>query len=92
MNTIGYRLFIDVPLGNDLDIAKNIADQLVAIMENEFDVNDALSVVQYKLSHDTDRANKNYLDINENGHASSKKMKIVLKNSPLLEKEGSYEN
>jgi len=32
-------------------------------MEKEFNVNDSMTVVQYKLSHDTDRGNKNYLDI-----------------------------
>jgi hypothetical protein len=75
MNPNEYRLHIDIPLGKDVSEARNLADHLIEIMRNEF-YGEGLRLIQYKLSHDSDRGNKNYLDINENGHASNKKVKI----------------
>ena len=69
-----YRLHIDVPLGTDLEKAKDLAEHLVEIMKGEF-YGEGLTFLQYRLSHDDDRGNKNYLDINENGHCTNKKMK-----------------
>ena len=37
-----------------------------------------LSTINYRLGHDEDRQKSNYLDINENGHASNKKIRIDL--------------
>ena len=70
-----FRLHIDIPLTQNqtqsVEIAKQVAEFLSTM--NIEDV----KLVQYKLSHDLDRANKNYLDINENGHCSNKKNQIV---------------
>ena len=73
-----YRLFLDLPLFLDpqksIDVSKKVLDFL-STMEIE-EVNN----IQYRLGNDTDRGNKNYLDVNENGHASNKKGKIVFQN------------
>ncbi len=69
-----YRLHVDIPLSKDLDQSIDLSKQIVDFLST-LKIN-GVDVVQYKLSNDTDRANKNYLDINENGHASNKKMQI----------------
>lgn len=70
----GYRLHIDVPLGEDLEKAKHLAFFAVEYLSQMQKT--GIDMFQYRLSHDLDRGNKNYLDINENGHCSSKKNKV----------------
>lgn len=70
-----FRLHIDIPLTDDQTqsayISKQVAEFLLSM-----DI-EGVELIQYRLSHDLDRGNKNYLDINENGHASNKKIQIV---------------
>ena len=73
-----FRLLIDVPISNDKDDSIKITGEIVNFLK-EMKI-DGVNLVQYKLSDDSDRANKNYLDINENGHCSNKKFKIEFKN------------
>jgi hypothetical protein len=70
-----YRLYIDIPLTNDLTQSTKISKEVISKLES-IEIN-GVKIVQYKLSHDLDRSNKNYLDINENGHCTNKKLKIV---------------
>lgn len=69
----GFRLHIDIPLTQNeeesLEICKNVIEQLKQLT--------GVEVLQYRMSHDLDRGNKNYLDKNENGHCTNKKIKIV---------------
>jgi hypothetical protein len=70
-----FRLHIDIPLADDQTqsayISKQVAEFLLSMNI------EGVELIQYRLSHDLDRGNKNYLDINENGHASNKKSQIV---------------
>lgn len=70
----GYRLHIDIPLGNNLDEAKLFVKDIIHYLSSMEKI-EGVDYFQYKLSHDTDRGNKNYLDINENGHCSAKKIR-----------------
>ncbi len=70
-----HRLHIDIPLNKDLELSVDLSKKIVDFLST---LNiEGVDLVQYRLSNDTDRGNKNYLDINENGHASNKKMQIV---------------
>ena len=73
MNT--YRLHIDIPLTDDQTQSANISRQVAEFLLT-MDI-EGVELIQYRLSNDLDRGNKNYLDINENGHASNKKNQIV---------------
>ena len=69
-----HRLHIDIPLNKDLELSVDLSKKIVDFLST---LNiEGVDLVQYRLSNDTDRGNKNYLDINENGHASNKKMQI----------------
>lgn len=70
-----YRLHIDVPLGTDEKVAIENSQMLIALLLQDRDQIPA-SQVSYRLGHDDDRQKSNYLDINENGHASNKKTRI----------------
>lgn len=69
-----YRLHIDIPINTDLNSSSEIAKKVIKILE-EMKV-DGVELAQYRLSNDEDRGNKNYLDINENGHCTNKKIVI----------------
>jgi len=80
-----YRLVVDFPLGEDqaraIEIAKKIADLMATKMSRlnrDMDFGDEPSVMQYRLQEDTDRTAKNYLIIDENGHAGRKKISVDL--------------
>tara|TARA_R100001163_G_scaffold30918_1_gene24274 strand:+ start:4353 stop:4604 length:252 start_codon:yes stop_codon:yes gene_type:complete len=80
-----YRLHVDVPLGTDEETARFKANLLVQEFLGTHEVNikhldEKYNVTQfnYRLGHDEDRQKSNYLDINENGHASNKKTRISL--------------
>ena len=70
-----HRLHVDIPLTLDLTQSQEISRKIVEFLST---MNiEEVKLIQYKLSHDLDRANKNYLDINENGHCTNKKSQIV---------------
>jgi hypothetical protein len=71
-----YRLHIDIPLTDNLEDSKELSEYIVSCLSEMAKIENA-DYFQYKLSHDLDRSNKNYLDINENGHCSNKKIKVV---------------
>jgi len=70
-----YRLTLDIPLTNDLTDSKHIADHIIDYLKQMNKIEGA-DMFQYRLSHDSDRGNKNYFDINENGHCTNKKIKV----------------
>ena len=70
---MNYRLHIDIALGTDLEEAKELADHIVGHIAR-MEIIEGLSNFKYKLCNDGDRGNKNYLDINENGHCSNQKI------------------
>lgn len=76
-----YRLHLDIPAGLDQEVAILRSKHIVAIIEHALRQedwgNDDL-IIGYRVGDDNDRGAKNYLDINENGHASSKKLKITI--------------
>ena len=79
-----YRLHIDIPLGFDEDQAVKIAKSITYWHFEDKDAQDKLnsltggkiSRINYRLGHDEDRQKSNYLDKNENGHVSNKKIQI----------------
>jgi len=82
-----YRLHIDIPLGTSEENAIPAAKQLMEWHFADVDAKDRiqtisrgveLSTINYRLGHDEDRQKSNYLNINENGHASNKKIRIDL--------------
>ena len=82
-----YRLHIDIPIGIDEEKAVSATKQLMEWYFVDIDAKDRikrlahnvdLSTINYRLGHDEDRQKSNYLDINENGHASNKKIRINL--------------
>jgi hypothetical protein len=73
-----YRLHIDIPLGTDEEQAKKIARNFVqSHLDFTNTSSDGVKEVNYRLGHDEDRQRSNYLDINENGHCSNKKLRIT---------------
>lgn len=72
-----YRFHIDIPLFKDEVISKALANQIVDFLKT-MDV-DGVELIQYRLGNDSDRGNKNYLSIDENGHCTNKKTKIEFK-------------
>ena len=82
-----YRLHIDIPMGTSEEEAIAAAKQLLEWHFVDVDAKEKiqrlsvgvdLSTINYRLGHDEDRQKSNYLDINENGHASNKKIRIDL--------------
>lgn len=68
-----YRLHIDVPLGTDQEIAIAAArDILNSLGYAEWFGYEPLA----RVSDDNDRQKRNYLDLDENGHASTKKIPL----------------
>ncbi len=79
-----FRLFIDIPISAiNTEHAVEQTHALVnkMILDNDMQqhfksVN--IEQINYRLGHDEDRQKSNYLIMNENGHCSNKKSKIVL--------------
>lgn len=72
-----YRLHIDVPCGTDQKEAIALACDII----NNFKLYPGLLVgeeIGVRLGNDTDQGKKDYLRINENGHAANGKHKIIL--------------
>lgn len=72
-----YRLHFDIALeGMTQQEAIEWSTLFVDDLKNRMQMNLNNRSVGVKLSNDEDRGNKNYLQINQNGHASSKKIKF----------------
>lgn len=76
---MSMRLHIDIDLGNDETVAKSISEGLIdtilqSIHKNMNDVD--LNQFKWILCDDSDRGRRNYLRIDENGHATSKKCTV----------------
>tara|TARA_R100000008_G_scaffold70364_1_gene47952 strand:- start:56 stop:310 length:255 start_codon:yes stop_codon:yes gene_type:complete len=81
-----YRLHIDIPLGNDEETAIENANQLMQWTFSDVDSKERIlrlthndvNQINYRLGHDEDRQKSNYLQKNENGHVSNKKIRIEI--------------
>lgn len=85
-----YRLNIDFSLGPDQKAAIKKANPIVeAIVELIRHMRpEGVESIGVRLANDDDRSPKNYLQINENGHASGKKMVIpIVKEQSLITDE-----
>ena len=83
-----YRLFIDIPISaNSREDAVIVAHKLISplILSGQAQLvlkNNGVDQVNYRLGHDEDRQNRNYLVIDYAGHASTKKTKITVSLDP----------
>jgi hypothetical protein len=79
-----YRLFIDIPIsGSSTEEAVKTADHFMnlIIKNHSADIRGLdIHQVNYRLGHDEDRQNRNYFQIDDAGHASTKKSRIDLDN------------
>ena len=81
-----YRLHIDIPLGGDEETAIKNANQLMHWTFSDVDskerilrlTHNAVNQINYRLGHHEDRQKSNYLQKNENGHVSNKKIRIEI--------------
>ena len=81
-----YRLHVDIPLGHDEDTAKQVAEQIVHWVFRDGDAQERIQrlaldkfdiqEINCRLGNDEDRQKSNYLDVNENGHTTNKKIRI----------------
>ena len=74
-----FRLHLDCPLGTNQEEAIANAKNFLERFKEYFrkDVDESLAKnFQFRLANDDDRGRKNYLIINENGHAANKKSKL----------------
>ena len=86
-----FRLFIDIPLGQDEDNAIAVAKSIVEWHFQHAEAKDKiqrltngridLSEINYRLGHDEDRQKSNYIDKTENGHVTTKKCRIAMENA-----------
>lgn len=69
-----YRVHIDIAAGNDLDGAIALTKNIINDISNGLSIgNSGIKRFQIRLGNDEDRQRSNYLDINCNGHCSTKK-------------------
>ena len=77
-----YRLFIDIPLGDNEEKAVSashvIMSRFLSDEKSFVDLTPTVKEVNYRLGYDEDRQRSNYLIKNENGHVSNKKSKRVM--------------
>ena len=76
-----YRLHIDVPLGLSQETAIKKAQAILNAMRripwHDYGMDDSTGhLFQVRLGNDSDRGRKNYLEINENGHAANGKQPL----------------
>ena len=81
-----YRLHVDIPLGHNEEITKQVAEQIVQWVFRDGDSQERIQrlalgkfdikEINCRLGNDEDRQKSNYLDVNENGHTSNKKIRI----------------
>jgi len=86
-----FRLFIDIPLGQNEEDAIAVAESIVEWHFKDVDARDKiqrltngrmdLSEINYRLGHDEDRQKSNYIDKTENGHVTTKKCRIAMENA-----------
>lgn len=76
-----YRLHIDIPMHLEEESAIRDAERIIGMMNEHFNAMRQMGVntINYRLGHDDDRQKSNYLDKNENGHVSNKKLTIPLR-------------
>jgi hypothetical protein len=73
-----FRLHIDIPISEDENEAQEVVKKLQEGINSLPGNNDNLKKsLSYRLSRDEDRTVRNYLIKNENGHASTKKSKLI---------------
>lgn len=78
-----YRLHLDIPLGEDeasaIRISKRFVEWVISSEAGRADMKQlGIQTINYRLGNDNDRQRSNYLDINENGHVSTKKIKVSI--------------
>jgi hypothetical protein len=79
-----YRLFIDIPISaSSTEEAVEVGKQIMySTIENEGMKNNlrilGVEQVNYRLGHDEDRQKSNYFIVNDKGHCSNKKSRVVL--------------
>lgn len=77
-----FRLHLDIGMGENLEDAKNLSqcflDRIKELIEKEYNETTIkiLKTLRYRLLRDDDRQPKNFLNIDDNGHASGKKAKM----------------
>jgi hypothetical protein len=86
-----FRLFIDIPLGNNEEDAIAVAKSIIGWHFQDAEAKDKiqrltngridLSEINYRLGHDEDRQKSNYIDKTENGHVTTKKCRIAMENA-----------
>jgi hypothetical protein len=79
-----YRLHIDIPLGPNEDDAIQQVEDLMKWHFEDVDAQEKIKylmgnvdTVNYRLGHDEDRQKSNYLNKNENGHVTNKKIRLT---------------
>lgn len=72
---MSYRFHLDIPLGDDQEAAISAAKNLITLLQANigWDMFYHYGKPQVRLGNDDDRGVKNYLRINENGHATGGK-------------------
>lgn len=77
-----YRLFIDLPLGDNEEKAISATHAIMShfMKDDDFFVNltPTIEKINYRLGYDEDRQRSNYLLKNENGHVANKKITRVI--------------
>ena len=77
-----FRLHIDFPLGEDEEKAAEASKMIAHFLENGLTIFQyaglSVSMFQYRLADDSDRAIKNYLIKDENNHVANRKIKVEL--------------
>jgi hypothetical protein len=77
-----YRLFIDIPLGDNEEKAISASHVIMSkfLSDEDFFLNliPTVEIVNYRLGYDEDRQRSNYLSKNENGHVTNKKTKRIM--------------
>lgn len=79
-----HRLFIDIPISGSQEDAIKTADHFMnlIIKGNQADIRGLdIHRINYRLGHDEDRQNRNYFEIDDAGHASTKKSRMDLDNA-----------
>lgn len=72
-----YRFHLDIVCGDDQDKAISNAKVLIGAIVMGLKDQKGMEI-SYYLGNDTDRTRHNYLNLNENGHASKAKIKVNL--------------
>ena len=74
-----FRLIVDVPCGEDEQDAQIVANNILSLMKEVLPSRmgtDHYKQLQYRLTNDSDRAARNYLNKDDQGHARTNKLKL----------------